>query len=171
MSTKLIRRALIASGLFISAAVAFSPTAFAAPTDTVNLSGEIATQATIEATDTAGATALNLGGEGTIVTDAVVKVADLTMSTNNASGLKISLVGGTLIGTLTGIGTPITYQVAVATNGQTPATGDYSANISGLSVSNSPAEVEKDLYIRYSAPAINDPDTYEGSILLTVADN
>ena len=39
MSTKLIRRALIASGLFIGAAVAFSPTAFAGTTDSVTLAG------------------------------------------------------------------------------------------------------------------------------------
>lgn len=171
MSTKLIRRALIASGLFIGTAVAFSPTAFAADTATVILSGTVASTLAITSTTTTEAGTLDLGGEGGTASAHIVKVADLAITTNNEQGYTLTVDSGDL--TKNG-GTPIAYQVtSVADAATAPASGDF-ATASGTDYTVGTlvaGAAPKDLYIKYTPAALQDAGVYGATINLTVADN
>lgn len=170
MSTKLIRRALIASGLFIGTAVAFSPTAFAATDATVPLSGTVASTLAITSTATAGASILDLDGDGSAA-EHIVKVADLAIATNNEQGYILTVTSGNL--TKTG-GTPIAYKVTTVTDAAAaPATGDFAiASGSNYTVSSTGfGSLPKDLYIQYTPAALQDAGAYVATITLNVADN
>ncbi|MHC5744530.1 MAG: hypothetical protein ACYTXT_22070 [Nostoc sp.] len=166
MSTKLIRRALIASGIFIGAAVAFSPTAKAANTADVGLGGSVTSTVGIVTNNTTG-TGLNLGGDGTTPTPHVVQVADFTMSTNNEQGLSLSVPVGTMTKTN---GTTITYQVKVVDHLATaPEAVDFSSGDQTYTT-NAAGPANRDLYINYTPANFQDPGAYTGSITLTVSD-
>ncbi|HZH03084.1 MAG TPA: hypothetical protein VEY30_04810 [Myxococcaceae bacterium] len=145
--------------------------ACAASADTVALSGIVASSATVVSTPTAGATALNLAG----ATEKIVKVADVLLSTNNTTGLTVTITSGNLTN-----GTPsanIAYKVTTAGDAATaPLTAAFTTNSGdGYTYSTAgdtePTSVERDLYIAYTPAALQDPGTYTGTITLTVADN
>ncbi len=170
MSTKLIRRALIASGLFIGATAAFSPTAFAATDATVPLSGTVASTLAITSTATAGASTLDLDGDGSAA-EHIVKVADLAIATNNEQGYTLTVTSGNL--TKDG-GTSIAYKVTTVDDAAAaPATGAFTiASGTAYTVPTTAAgSVPKDLYIQYTPAALQDAGAYVATINLTVADN
>ncbi|MBN3893072.1 MAG: hypothetical protein HWQ43_29440 [Nostoc sp. JL31] len=168
MSTKLIRRALIASGLFIGAAVAFSPTAFA---DTVDIGGTVTSTLAITTTAVTGVdTDLDLGGNDTTPTAHIVQVADLGITTNNEQGYTLTVSSGNL--TKTG-GTSIAYQVTTVADGASaPVAGGFTvASGTDYTVSTTAAgAVAKDLYIKYTPAQLQDPGDYIAQITLNVAD-
>lgn len=172
MSTKLIRRFLIASGLFIGATAAFSPTAFAATTGTVGLQGTVASTLAIAATATAGATTLNLQGAGTAGVQTIVKVADLAIDTNNSTGYTLTVTSGNLVNATTT--TPIAYQVTTVADAATaPVAGGFTvASGTNYTVASSAAgSLPKDLYMMHTPAQYQDPGTYTATITVTVADN
>jgi len=146
--------------------LAVSSAAVADTTGTVTLGGTVTSSLQITATDTAGATALDLSGG-----QKIAKVCDITMSTNNEQGLTLSASSGSL--TKSG-GTSITFQVtSVADAASAPAAGAFliasgSPYTVGTSISGS---VNRDLYVLYTPLTLQDPGDYEGSIDLTVTDN
>src|SRR5207244_3741007 len=79
--------------LFTSAALLVGAGAFA---DTVALSGSVGSTASISSAATAAASALDMGGQGTDIGEQIVKVADLSMNTNRATGLTLSIDSGNL---------------------------------------------------------------------------
>ncbi|MBC6436366.1 hypothetical protein FM036_46705 [Nostoc sp. HG1] len=167
MSTKLIRRALIASGLFIGTAVAFSPTAFADTTGSVVMGGSVTSTLNLASVTTAGATALDLDGDGTTPTAHIVQVADLTIGTNNEQGYTLTATAGSLA---KAGGTSIAYQVTSVANGEAaPAIGDFSAG--NYTVGTTAAgETLTDLYIKYTPAALQDAGAYAATITLNVVD-
>lgn len=170
MSTKLIRRFLIASGLFIGATAAFSPTAFAQVAATVPLSGTVTSTLAITSTATAEAGTLDLDGDGT-ATEHIVKAADMAIATNNEAGYTLTVSSGNL--TKTG-GTSIAYQVTtVADAAAAPATGGFLvASGTDYTVSTAVAgSVPQDLYIKYTPAALQDAGIYGATINLSVVDN
>lgn len=170
MSIQTIRRVLIASGFALGAMAAFTPNAFAGTSDSVTLGGTVTTTLDMTSTPTGGASALALDG-GAAGSVQIVKVADISMSTNNEQGLTLTASSGNL--TKAG-GTSIAYQVtSVADGASAPATGDFAvASGSNYTVGSSGAgNLVKDLYIKYTPAALQDPGNYAGSITLSVADN
>ena len=160
MSISRTLKSLIASSLILSSV------ATAATTGTVTLSGSVASTLSITSTDTAGASALDLSSG-----QKIVKVADLTMDTNNDQGLTLTATSGNL--TKTG-GANIAYQVtSVADAAVAPAAAAFTvASGTSYTVGTTAAGSSvKDLYIMYTPGATQDPGTYGGSITLTVTDN
>lgn len=143
--------------------------AMAETTDSVVLSGTVTSTLAITATDTAGAAALDLDGDGTAA-EHIVKVADAFMTTNNEQGLTLALSGGNL--TKAG-GTSIAYSVVtVADEAAAPLTGDVGWAVGATTdVSAGEGDHPRDLFIKYTPAALQDPGTYSGSISLTVSDN
>ncbi len=169
MSTKLIRRFLIASGLFIGAAVAFSPTAFAGTTDSVILEGTVASTLSITAAPVVGvADDLDL----TTNSEQIVKVADLAITTNNSTGYTLTASEGNLSNG--GHGETIAFKSATVDDAATaPATGDFTGtgNLFTDNTTTTAGSNPKDLYIMYTPSATQGAGDYTGSISLTVTDN
>ena len=168
MSTKLIRRALIASGLFIGAAVAFSPTAFAGTTDSVTLAGTVASTLDIAATPTNAASGLILTG----ATEKIVKVADLAITTNNTTGYTLMASEGNLSDGAHG--DTIAFQSASVADGATaPLAADFTGTAGSFTDSSTTTSGshDKDLYIKYTPSATQAAGIYGGTINLTVTDN
>lgn len=145
--------------------------AAAASADTVGLSGIVASTASVTSTPTAAATALNMGGVGTAIGEQIVKVADLALTTNNTTGLTLTIDSGNLTNGTGNVafkvqtvaaaaGAPLTAAFTVASG--TPNSG-YVSSASGADT--------RDLYIAYTPAAVLDPGTYTATITLTVADN
>jgi hypothetical protein len=167
MSIQTIRRALIASGLVLGAVAAFTPNASAGTTGSVTLGGTVTSTLTMTSVSTGGASALTLGGGAS---EQIVQVADISMSTNNEQGLTLTATSGDL--TKAG-GTAIAFQVTSVADGvSAPATGDFAiASGTDYTVQSAAAgNLVKDLYIKYTPAALQDPGNYAGSISLTVAD-
>lgn len=170
MSFQSIRRAVIASGLVIGAAAAFSPAAFAGTNDTVPLSGTVTSTVSMTVTNKI-ATSLDLKGDGTPSASYVSKVADVNISTNNSSGATVTATFGNLVnpdGT-----TPIPVEVSAVDDGASApsATGNAVNNTNYTFGSNAAGSVDKDLYIKFTPAALQDPNTYESTLTLNVADN
>ncbi|MHC5777356.1 hypothetical protein [Nostoc sp.] len=169
MSTKLIRRALIASGLFIGTAVAFSPTAFASNTGSVTLGGTVTTTLAIVSTPKSAATALTLTGDGS--TAIIVQVADLAITTNNTTGYTLTASEGDLSDPH---GDTIAFKSASVVDAATaPIAADFTGT-AGLftdASTTTPGSNPKDLYIMYTPSATQAAGTYGGTITLNVADN
>ncbi|MHC5825077.1 MAG: hypothetical protein ACYT04_56830, partial [Nostoc sp.] len=131
MSTKLIRRALVASGLFIGAAVAFSPTAFAGTTADVGIGGSVESTIALAVTGTANTT-IDLGPGKT---EATVKVAGLEMGTNSSQGLTLTTSGTFNLnnGTNGGGRTNIPFKVGIGVGSTEAANyGDAGDSASGI---------------------------------------
>jgi hypothetical protein len=152
--------------LAIVGVLAISSAAGADTTGSVTLGGTVTSSLQITAVDTAGASALDLSGG-----QKIVKVCDITMSTNNEQGLTLSATSGSL--TKSG-GTSITFQVTSVVDAATaPAAGAF------LIASGSPytvgtvasGSVSRDLYVMYTPLTLQDPGDYDGSVDLTVTDN
>lgn len=171
MFTQFIRRTLIASSLVLGSAVALAPAALA---DTLTASGTVATSASVATTATAAATALNLGGTGTDLTEQIVKVGDVALSTNNTTGLTLTVASGNSGKLSNGtVASDIAYKVTtVADAGVAPGTAAFTtASGTSYTYTNSAQSDARDLYIAYDPAALQDPGTYSGTMTLTVADN
>lgn len=153
--------------LSVLGALAVSSVALAANTDTVALSGSVGTAASVTAVDTTEAAALNLGGMGTAIGEQIVKVADVALSTNNTTGLTLTITWGSLTNGTVSI--PFTATtVADAAAAPTASTG---FGTTGMTYSNAALTDARDLYIAYTPGANQDPGTYTATMTLTVADN
>jgi hypothetical protein len=116
------------------------------------------------------AATLDLDGQGTASTH-IVKVANITVSTDNPDGLTLVISSGSL--SKSG-GTDIPFQVTTVEDGSGPASaGDFtSSSGSNYSFNTSTAGThDRDLYIRYSSAELQDPGHYSSSITITVLDN
>ncbi|AFZ12414.1 hypothetical protein Cri9333_1522 [Crinalium epipsammum PCC 9333] len=168
MSFQSIRRAVIASGLVIGAAAAFSPAAFA---DTVNLSGTVTSTLALTTSPTAGPnSAANLPLNS--ATEQIVRIADLAVSTNNNTGYTLTVSSGSL--TKSG-GADIPFQVVVTDDGTAAASGDFTV-ASGTAYTYSTASANaagsngKDLSMKFTPDALQDPGNYTASVSVTVVD-
>ena len=136
----------------------------------MTLGGTLASTLSISVSATATASALPLDGEGS-AGEHIVKVADLTIGTNNEQGFTLTATSGDL--TKAG-GSSIAYQVTSVDDGTSaPASGDFlvaSGSAYTYSTSGS-GPGNQDLYIKYRPIALQDPGNYGGTITLTVADN
>jgi hypothetical protein len=154
----------------VLAAVGISSIAVAATTGSVSLSGVVASSRYVSVAQEAGATTLNLGGQGTNLSEQIVKVAEITLGTNNAEGLTLTASSGNLsqgshnvafkvITVADGAAAPLTAAFTVDSGD----TYSYSNNVQGDEV--------RDMYISYDPPAMLDPGTYTATISLSVSDD
>lgn len=156
----------ISKHLIIAASVALGPSAFADPTASISLGGEVEPSLAMTVLDTAIVELLDLSGG-----EKIVKVADIAMSTNNEQGLTLTVTSGSL--TKTG-GTAIPFQVSTVDDAASPpASGDFlvSSGTSYTVGSIDAGVLDVDLYIKYSPATLQDPGYYDGTIDLTVSDN
>jgi len=124
----------------------------------------------VTATNTAGATNLGLDGEGSASTH-IVKVADLSLSTDSSSGFTLSITSGSL--TKAG-GTPVPFQVALVDhNAGAPSSGAFmvASGSPYLLVTSAAGSLEKDLYIKYTPASLQDPGGYAAVIAVDIVDN
>jgi hypothetical protein len=167
-----ISRSILISGLLIGASVLFGSSAKAATTGDVPLSGTVAATLDLVTTPTATASTLPLDGTAAGV-EQILKVADLNIQTNNTLGYTLTVPSGNLTGSRGGT---VAYQVTVMDNNVQAAAGDFAtATGSALNYSttapNAAVDGDRDLYIRYTPAALQNPGAYTATINLAVADN
>lgn len=168
MTTNLIsslRRTISAIALG-AGLLAASTASFAATTDTVNFGGTVTSTLSIDATDS------NPALDVTTPSAQIVKVADIAMTTNNATGLTMTATSGNLTRTGDALVTPIAFQVDTVIDGAAAPSAFAVASGVQYSVSSVAAgSAPKDLYIKYTPASVQDPGAYAGSIALSVSDN
>jgi hypothetical protein len=126
-------------------------------------------QPTLTASATTGASDLTMDGAGSSSLH-IVKVADLSLSTNDADGFILSVSSGNL--TRTG-GTSVPFQVSIVAHGSTaPTAGDFTVASGGTlpHMTSSAGAIEVDLYIKYQSANLQDPGPYSASISLSILD-
>ena len=159
--SKLGMVAIVVSAMLPSAIV------LAATTDAVTLGGTVSSTLSIEATDTVGASALDL----TTPSEQIVKVADIAMSTNNSAGLTLTASSGNMSNpdsqTIAFKVTTVDDAAAAPASGafDTPSGTDYTVG------NGAAGTLDNDMYIAYTPAALQDPGLYSGTISLTVSDN
>jgi hypothetical protein len=124
----------------------------------------------VSATATSAANNLTMDGEGSSSVR-IVKVADLSLSTDDADGFMLSVSSGSL--TKAG-GSPVPFQVALVANEAAPPSGAAFNVSSGGTLTHSTTSAGSqsvDLYIKYQSANLQDPGSYSASINLSIADN
>jgi hypothetical protein len=102
----------------------------------------------------------------------VVKIADVSLSTASSGGLTVSITSGQLANA--DGRTSVSFRVLLVNDGASAPSPSAFTTPSGdlYSVPTSSAgSVEKDLYIRYTPAALQDPGTYSATVNLSVVDN
>lgn len=124
----------------------------------------------LSTSSTAMTTHLDLDGEGTATTH-IVKVADITISTDSATGLILYVTSGSLAKV---DGADIDFQVTtVEDEAIAPSHGDFTVFSGNTYTYVTPAATaeSRDVYIRYTPNPLQDPGSYSALIQLSVADN
>ncbi|MHC5744531.1 MAG: hypothetical protein ACYTXT_22075 [Nostoc sp.] len=126
---------------------------------------------TIISSTTSVARNLTLDGEGSASTR-IVKVANLELSTADPDGFTLTISSQSL--TKSGGETPIPFQVTtVATGSGSPSASDFlvfPGNNYTISTTSAGSSL-KEMYIKYTPAALQDPGAYNTSISLIVTDN
>lgn len=121
-------------------------------------------------TPLSNASNLTLDGEGS-ASSRIVKVATLSASTTNLTGFTLNISSGSI--SKSG-GTSIDFQVVTVNSGSPPPSSaeftvpagnnyEYMTNLAGTA--------NQDLYIYYTPAHLQDPGSYNGSILINITDN
>lgn len=168
-----LRRFALASSVLLAGTLAAAPAfAQASPvpqSDTFDVSGEVLEVSTVEATATAGATALTLGGGGTAQTDVIVQVADVVVSTNRDAGVSMTAARSEDGLTQAGTTDKIAYDLhIVADAAAAPGAGAFASGDTSSAVLPDKGETEWDVYIRYNTPAFLNPGTYSDTVTVTI---
>lgn len=126
---------------------------------------------TIISSTTTVANNLILDGKGSASISRIVKVANLELSTDDPDGFTLTISSQSL--TKSGGETPIPFQVTTVPANESLNDSDFSVPPgSNYTVSTTSAGSSlKDMYIRYTPAALQDPGVYNTSISLIVTDN
>jgi hypothetical protein len=164
-SLRAVLGGLLAGALFSSAAMA-------ATSDSVDLSGTVASTLAISVLTLPAAGALDLDGVGVgSASQHIVNVADVTLTTNTEAGLTLTVSSGDLEITA-GVGSPISYQVATVAGGAAaPGVLAFSASGTPYTSNSIAGTLHKDLYIMYTPADLQTPGDYIATITLSVLDN
>ena len=175
---KSFNRFLLAGGLALGASVFGASSAMAqVTTGDVTIGGTVESTLNIAIAAVGGIDNLDLGGEGVDNAATILKVADITIRTNNNAGLSLTMTEGNM--DITGGGdTPLAYQVAVTDDGVAAAAGDFGGGLVnnytqvGGAAPNLGADgtLAQDISISYDPPQVLDAGAYTATITLTVAD-
>jgi hypothetical protein len=142
-----------------------SSSAFAETTATVELGGQVTSTLVLASATATAADELDLMNGRQIV-----KVADLTMTTNNEQGLTLTASSGALTKLN---GTAIPYQVTTVVGGAAADASEFLVASGALYSLNTfgAGNFGKDLYIMYTPAEFQDPGYYGSTINLSVSDN
>lgn len=166
MLSNTLRRVLLASGIVVATSFVAS-SAFAGTTGSVPLGGTVATTL-----DMAVTAVNNTNMDVTTASVKRIKVADITMGTNNATGLNLALNSAVTF-TNTNNKTPITVGVAVldGATATAPITG-YTTIAASLKapVAAQAVSTPYSLFIEYTPVALQDPGIYSATVSLTITD-
>ena len=145
-----------------------STSALAATTDTIVLSGTVASTLQVACTDTAGATALDFDGGSA---ELIVQVSDCNASTNDDAGLTLTFDPDA--GFAGAAADVFAYAVeSVADAAAAPLTGVFPADAANDTWATAASgSTDADVYIRFTQDATADPGTYTADIAVTAADN
>jgi hypothetical protein len=155
--------------------VGLSGAALAATTGSVALRGTVAPILALTTTPDAGNLTLDLAGTSATASAVAktVRVATLDLVTNNSQGLLLTatwLDMKNVTDTKAGNDT-VPFQVtSVPSTDAAPTAFEASTTTYTYNRASEGAET-RHLYIKYTAPALLDPGTYEATINLTVTDN
>ena len=167
MLSNTLRHILVASGLVVATSFAAS-SAFAGTTGSIPLGGTVNTTLEMVVTPTA-----NTNMDLTTATVQRIKFGDITMGTNNATGLNLALDSAVTF-TNANSKTPITVGVAVL-DGAAPAipTTGYVTAAGSLIAPNAAQAITTpySLFVEYTPAALQDPSAYSATVNLTVTDN
>jgi hypothetical protein len=147
-------RALVTSAVALSLLAAVSRPAHSAPS--------------VTAAASSGAGALELDGGGSSQMH-IVKVADVSASTDGAGGFRLSISAGELH--KADSSTPVPFQMAlVSDGGAPPAAGAFTTAAGGtlIWITTSAGAAARDLYILYTPAALQDPGAYSASASLSI---
>ncbi len=167
MLSTTLRRALVASGIVVATSGFMASAAFAGTTGSVPLGGTVVTTLEMAVTPLN-----NTGMDLTTPSVQRVKVGDITMGSNNATGLTLSFNSAVNF-VNPNAKTPIAVGVQVLagasptlpTSGYITTAGTLSAPAAAQAV-NTPYS----LFVEYTPAALQDPGLYSATISLTVLD-
>ena len=131
----------------------------------------VAASPSVTVSPSAAAGALDMDGEGGSLTH-VVKIADVTLSTDARTGLTVSITAGVL--TRIDGRTPVRFQVLlVPRGGSAPAPAAFTtpSTMTYVWSTTAPGAVDKDLYIKYTAARLQSPGTYTATVDIDVTDH
>ena len=114
---------------------------------------------------------LDLDGTGAgSASQHIVKVADISTTTNNEAGLTLTATSGALTPL---VGTAIDFQVAATADSVAAVIGDFTfaSGIDFVDATIPAGTVLLDLSIMYTPLDFQSPGAYDGQIDLTVSDN
>lgn len=115
-------------------------------------------------------TLLDLDGEGSATTH-IVKVADISISTDYSGGLTLSLTSGSLTKSE---GSDISFQVTTVANDDSAPSSSAFTTPSGNTytyVTQAAGAESRDVYILYTPATLQDPGNYGATINISVVDN
>jgi len=118
----------------------------------------------------AAASGLELDGQGSASTH-IVKVGELSLSTDASAGFTASITSGSLARPGA---TPISFQVVlVDRNAAAPSSGAFTtpSGTACLFTTTSAGTVDKDIYIKYLPASWQDPGVYAASIDIAIVEN
>ncbi len=124
----------------------------------------------LSTTATAISTSLDLDGEGSAGTH-IVKVADISISTDHSVGLTLSLTSGSLTKSQ---GSDISFKITtVADNESAPSSSAFTTPSGNTYtyVTQTAISESRDVYILYTPSALQDPGPYGATINISVVDN
>lgn len=119
----------------------------------------------------AGATGLDLDGRGSSATH-IVKIAELSLTTDSSRGFTVTVTSGSL--SKVDGSTPVSFQVVVVDrDAVAPSTAAFTtpSGTPYLFATIAAGPAEKDLYIKYTSAALQDPGSYAASVEIDVVDN
>jgi hypothetical protein len=125
----------------------------------------------VAVSSSAAAGGLVLDGEGGSLTH-VVKIADVTLSTDARMGLTVSITAGVL--TTSNGRTPVRFQVLlVPRGGAAPPPAAFTTPSTMIYVwsTTAPGAVDKDLYIKYTPARLQSPGAYTANVDIDVTNN
>ena len=127
-------------------------------------------QPMLSSTATAMSTVLDLDGEGSAATH-IVKVADITVSTDHSGGLTLMLTASRLTKPQ---GSDIAIQITTVGEGAiAPSPTDFTVPADGTYtyVTSWAGAEQRDVYILYTPNALQDPGDYSATLNIAVVDN
>lgn len=140
----------------------------AATTDTISMSGTVASTLAVDCTDTAGAVALDFDGGSA---ELIVKVSDCSATTNDDSGLTITFdPDAAFVGSAADT---IAFSVESVTDAAAPPlTGDFPGNdVNDTWATAASGATDTDVYIKFTQDPTVHPGTYTANIAVTSIDN
>lgn len=141
--------------------------AHAATSSDITVSGTVASTLAVTSTATTHTATLGAG-------EKIEKVSDIGLTTNNTTGLTLTVAAGTLKNT-TDTKSPSSVGFVVTTQDDgtvtLPASTSFPTGTYTFATTAASDNLQRDLYIKYSSDSLIDPGTYSGTISLTVADN